>query len=328
MILAGDIGGTKTRLALFDREHGPRHPLVEVTYPSADYPDLQAVVAEFLAGKPAPTGAALAVAGPVADGRADPTNLPWDDVDGAALAQGLGLGSVILLNDLEAVAFGVTAIAPADLVTIAAGRPVPHAPIAVIAPGTGLGQAFATWDGDRYRSHPSEGGHVDFAPTDELEVELLRYLMARRGHVSYEAVCSGVGVPNLYEFLGARGGDDEPPEVMAQLAAAADRTRAIVALGMDPAHPSARCQDTVELFIRILGSEAGNLALKVMARGGIYLAGGLAHAVMPQLGAGPFVERIRAKGRLSPVLTDVPVHVLPSEVGLAGAALAGLQAEA
>jgi glucokinase len=260
------------------------------------------------------------------------TNLPWPELSEAGLARALGAGHVTLLNDLQAVALGVTATRPEDLLVLDAGRPEPGGAIAVIAAGTGLGEAFLTRQGDRWVAHPSEGGHGDFAPVDELELELLRFLLPRLGHVSYEYVCSGVGIPNLYDFLAHHAPGPEPDGVASALAAAADRTRAIVDHGTVPAPagggppPSARCHEVVRLFTRILGSEAGNLALKVLATGGVYIAGGLALAARDELAAGPFLERLRAKGRLADVLRDVPVSIVTSPAALTGAAVAGLQA--
>lgn len=321
MILAGDIGGTKTLLGLFDDERGPRRPRHQARFASGGSASLESMVAEFLDGRPVPERASFAVAGPVSDGRVKATNLDWEELSEAGLAEALGVERVLLLNDLQAVALGITATEPDDLVALAPGRAVPGAPMAVIAPGTGLGEAFLTRDGaGRWQAHPSEGGHCDFGPIDELELELLGWLMGRVGHVSYELVCSGIGLPNLYDFLAARSPEPEPAAAASALGAATDRARAIVELGT----ASPRCREAVELFCRILGSEAGNLALKVMATGGVYLAGGLAVALRHQLAAGPFLERMRSKGRLSGVLDDVPVHIVSSNVALTGAAVAGL----
>jgi len=333
VILAGDIGGTKTLLALVDAERGPARPVVQARYVSEDHPSLEAMVARFLrdhgvAGRE-PRGASFAVAGPVSGGRVQPTNLPWEELSEAGLASSLGLDWVTLLNDLQAVALGITASSDAGFVTLAAGRPVAGAPMAVIAPGTGLGEAFLTWDGGgevgEWAAHPSEGGHTDFAPGDELELELLRHLQGRLGHVSYEQVCSGVGVPNLYDFLAWLEPGEEPPAAAAALATAEDRTRAIVDLGTGASPVSARCQAVVSLFVRILGAEAGNLVLTVLATGGLYITGGLAKAVRNELAAGPFLERMRAKGRLSHLVEEVPVTLVTSPAALTGAAVAGLR---
>ncbi|MPY91916.1 MAG: glucokinase [Acidimicrobiia bacterium] len=332
MIVAGDIGGTKTLLAIFDAERGPREPQRQAEYRSAAYPSLDVMVAEFLhehadGGAARPQRGSFAVAGPVAAGRVQATNLSWPELSEDGLASALGLEGVSLLNDLQAVALGITVTTAAELVTLAVGQPVPGAPIAVIAPGTGLGEAFLTRRGTTWAAHASEGGHADFAPRDELEVDLLRFLLPRFGHVSYEQVCSGVGIPNLYDFFAQRGTGEEPAMTTAELAGAEDRTRAIVGLGLGPRPRSTRCREVVGLFTRILGSEAGNLALKVLATGGVYLTGGLAVAVAGELSAGPFLERLRSKGRMSSVLAEVPVHVVTAPAALHGAAVEGLRAE-
>jgi glucokinase len=330
VIVAGDIGGTKTLLGLFDDRPGPRSPRVQAEYRSAAYPSLDVMVLEFLRdhGPPdnrPPDAASFAVAGPVADGRVRATNLPWPELSAAGLASALGMRRVPLLNDLEAVALGITVLDPVDVVSLAPGRAVPGGPMAVIAPGTGLGEAFLTWDGAHWQAHPSEGGHADFAPLDELEVDLWRFLEPRLGHLSYEQVCSGIGIPNLYDFLATRSPGAEPAHAARALATAPDRTRAIVELGAGPGPRSPRCEEVVALFVRILGAEAGNLALKIMATGGLYVAGGLAVAVVDELARGPFLQRLRSKGRVSRVLEDLPVNVVTSAVALAGAAEAGLR---
>lgn len=331
MILAGDIGGTKSLLGLFDEAHGPGAARLQVEYPSAAYPSLEALVAEFLRVHGTEVGgrgvewAAFAVAGPMSAGRVQPTNLDWPELVDHDVAGRFGWAGVRLLNDLEAVALGITATGPDDLEVLAPGTPRPGGAVAVIAPGTGLGEAFLTWDGSGWAAHPSEGGHCDFAPVDALEIELLQHLLGRFEHVSYEHVCSGVGIPHLYDFLAQRTPGPEPGPAAAMLDSAADRARAIVELGTDPAVPSPRCREVVALFTRILGSEAGNLALKVLATGGIYLAGGLALAARRELAAGPFLHRARSKGRLSRVLDDVPVSLLTCPVALRGAAVAGLR---
>ena len=325
LLLAGDVGGTKTVLGVFAPDRGPLRPLATRTYPSATYPSLEAILKEFLASVHLPVDrACLDVAGPVSGGRAKLTNLAWRPLEAAALAEALGLRRVELLNDLEAIALGITALPRRDLRALHRRPRVRGGPVAVVAPGTGLGEAFLTREGDRYVAHPSEGGHADFAPGDEREVELLAWLRERHRHVSYELVCSGVGIPNLYDFLADQGGAPEPEAVARRLAAAPDRTRAIVEAGMDPAAPSPRCAEVVRMFVAILGAQAGNLGLTVMATGGIYLAGGLPVAVLPRLGDDPFLARLHNKGRLSRVVRAMPVHVVLARAALVGAAVAGL----
>src|SRR5437868_501017 len=218
MLLAGDIGGTKTALAVFSPEAGPRVPHAQAEFPSARYPNLEAIVRTFVAQTTLPVDqACFAVAGPVIAERAKITNLPWV-IDAATLRQELRLGAVALLNDLEAIAWAVPILQPDDLRTLNRGEASPGGTIAVIAPGTGLGEAFLTWDGTGYRAHASEGGHTDFAPMDATQVGLLQYLLQRSDHVSYEHVCSGIGLPNIYAYLRDSGAAPEAPALAARLA--------------------------------------------------------------------------------------------------------------
>ncbi|WP_298818341.1 glucokinase [Chloroflexus sp.] len=325
MYLAGDIGGTKTILALFDQASGPHHPLFEQIFPSAQYPSLTAIVAEFLAQHPAPiAGAAFGVAGPVVAGRASITNLTWT-IDAGELSAALGGAPVRLLNDLEAIAQAVPILEATDLATLTAGAPVAGGAIGVIAPGTGLGEAFLTWDGTRYRPHPSEGGHTTFAPRNQIEKDLLDYLHQRFSHVSYERVCSGIGIPNLYAFTRDRLLQRETPAVAEQLAAVADPTPVIVQAGMATENMCLVCRTTLELFVDILAAEAGNLALKVLATGGIYIGGGLPPRVLPLIRRERFLHIFRDKGRFSELLAQVPIHViLEPKAGLLGAAAAAM----
>ena len=326
MLLAGDIGGTKTNLAVFSPEDGPRAPLAETTFPSADYPSLEALVREFLAQVSLPVErASFGVAGPVVASRATITNLPWV-MEEAQLQEALNLSSVRLLNDLAAIAHAVPFLEPADLHTLNVGQPTLGGAIAVIAPGTGLGEAFLTWDGTRYRAHASEGGHADFAPTNPFEVELLRYLQDRFEHVSYERVCSGRGLPNVYAYLKDSGYADEPAWLTEQLAVADDPTPGIVNAALGDERPCELCVATLNAFVSILGAEAGNLALKVLATGGVYLGGGIPPRILPALEQERFMEALRRKGRMSDLLARVPVHViLNPKVALLGAACHGLE---
>ncbi|HEV8426118.1 MAG TPA: glucokinase [Actinomycetes bacterium] len=323
MLLAGDVGGTKTVLGIFSQDQGPGRPLAVKTYPSAAYPGLDAIVEEFLASVHLPVQrACFDVAGPVAGGRAELTNLPWKPLRESALADALGLGSVRLLNDLEAIALGITQLPSRDLRVLHRRKPAPGGTIAVVAPGTGLGEAFCTWDGHRYVPHPSEGGHGDFAPGNQREADLLAWLRRRHGHVSWELVCSGMGIPNLYDFL-VENGSAEPEKVAERIATAPDRTRAIVEAGLDQGSGSALCAEVLELFAGILGAEAGNMALTVLATGGIYLAGGIPPAILPVLRGGRFLERLHDKGRLSAIVAAMPVSVVTGQAALIGAATAG-----
>jgi glucokinase len=325
MLIAGDIGGTKTDLAIYSPETGPHAPLAQTTVHSADYPSLQAMVTEFLAQVNMVVDvASFDVAGPVINGHVKTTNLPWV-LDEATLANALNLKAAHLMNDLEAVARAVPALRVEDVITVSKGEPVANGPIAIVAPGTGLGESFLTWDGAGYVAHGSEGGHSDFAPTDARQIRLLQYLLPRFEHVGVERVCSGIGVPNLYEFL--RDGENIPerPESAQLIASAKDHTKAIVESALDPQHPSELCLATVDLLVSILASEAGNLALKVLATGGVYLAGGVALHLVKFLQEPKFVQTFTGKGRFKDLMERIPIHVITTRAALLGAATFGLQ---
>lgn len=325
MLIAGDIGGTKTDLAIYSQASGPHAPLAQTEVHSADYPSLQAVVKEFLAQvKMSVDVATFDVAGPVINGQVKTTNLPWV-MDETGLARDLDLKAVHLMNDLEAVAHSVPSLRPQDVLTINKGEPVPHGAIAVIAPGTGLGESFLTWDGSHYVAHGSEGGHSDFAPTDDRQIRLLHYLLPRFGHVGVERVCSGIGVPNIYEFLRDEENITEQPEIAQLIASSKDRTKAIIEAAADPHHPSQLCLATVDLLVSILAGEAGNLALKVLATGGVYLAGGIALHVANRLQEPRFSQTFTRKGRFHDLMERIPVHIITTRAALLGAATFGLQ---
>lgn len=324
--LAGDIGGTKTRLALFAPESGVRAPLSEAIFASRDYPSLEALAGEFISRLDTRIEyASFGVAGPVVNGQARITNLPWV-MDEAGLADTLHLKSAHLLNDLEAIARAVPSLDAGDLVMLNRGLPAARSAIAVIAPGTGLGEAFLIWDGAGYRACPSEGGHTDFAPNTELETRMLRYLRGRLSHVSWEHVCSGSGLPNIYAFLKDSGHAEEPDWLSDQLATANDPTAVIVSMALNPDRPCRLCRSALDTFIAILGAEAGNLALKVMATGGVYLGGGIPPRIMPALRGGMFMDAFGSKGRLSRMMTQIPVYVIMNpKAALWGAACRAME---
>ena len=325
MLLAGDIGGTKTDLAVFSPEAGPYSPVVQEEVHTADYPSLEALAAEFLDRTKMPVErACFDVAGPVINGSVKITNLPWI-MDEVSLAKGLDLKSVRLINDLEAVARAIPVLRPTDVTTLNVGQPVPHGPIGVIAPGTGLGESFLTWDGKAYEAHASEGGHADFAPTDEREIGLLRYMLDRVDHVSVERVCSGIGIPSIYEYLRDIEHIPESPEVARLIAAAKDRTAAIVNSAVETDNPSKLCAATVDTFISILASEAANIALKVLATGGIYIAGGVPRHMLSALRGPRFMESFKRKGRFADLMKQIPVHIVITRAALLGAAVYGLE---
>src|SRR5277367_1292804 len=240
MLVAGDIGGTKTDLAIFSSEAGPHAPLAEEKVHSADYPSLQAIVKQFLAKAQKPVDrACFAVAGPVIGGRVKTTNLPWViEENSLARELNLNLKAVRLINDLEAIARAVPILRPSDVCTINAGEPVSKGAIAVLAPGTGLGESFLTWDGSRYLAHSSEGGNSDFAPADERQVHLLEYMFKKFDHVSFEHVCSGIGIPNIYAYLRDIENIPEEPEVAQLIAAPGDPSFVIINQAVDPANRS------------------------------------------------------------------------------------------
>ena len=325
-LLAGDIGGTKTTLAIFELGEELGAPLAEATFPSHHYPSLEAVAQAFLAQTHLTAErASFGVAGPVMEGRAEGTNFPWL-MDEGIIRQVLEIPTVKLLNDLNAIAQAVPHLGPADLHAINPGRPVEHGPIAVLAPGTGLGEAFLVWDGTRYRSYPSEGGHVDFGPAGAQQRELLAYLQEKMVHISVERVCSGIGIPNLYAFLRDSGAADEPEWLAAELQLAADPTPVIVQAALDTSRRCPLCEETLTLFVSILASEAGNLALKILSTGGVYLGGGIPPRILPALRPEPFMAAFSAKGRMDDLLHVMPVQViLNPRAALLGAAYHGLE---
>lgn len=327
MLLAGDIGGTKTVLALFATQESVddivRHPVSERTFPSAQYQSLETIIQEFLSDNPATvTSGSFGVAGPVVRGNARVTNLPWV-IDAAAIGAQFGF-PVHLLNDLEAIATAVPHLEKTDLITLQEGEAAPQGAIGVVAPGTGLGEGFLVWHGTRYEAHPSEGGHTAFGPTTPEQLDLLNYWLPRMGHVSYERVCSGLGIPNIYTFLRETGRYAEPDWLRALLAEGGDPTPIIVKAAVNS--EADICAATLEIFMEILGDEAGNMALMVLATGGVYLGGGIPPRILPQLQKGPFLRFFRDKGRFSEIMERIPVHVIyNAKTGLYGAAYDALQ---
>jgi glucokinase len=318
MILAGDVGGTHTRLAVFTQHERRLCPVVEATYPSRQFADLESLLRQFMAEHPLPIDrACFGVAGPVRRGRVEATNLAWV-VEAPRLARQLHVAAVALLNDLEANAYGLAVLAPEDFVTLNAGAADAVGNAAIIAAGTGLGEAGLYWDGTMHHPFACEGGHASFAPNDALQVELLRYLMQEHDHVSWERVLSGPGLHAIYRFLRDTGRGEEPDWLRAQLEQD-DPSAAISQAAL--AGTSALCAQALDLFVALYGAEAGNLALKFMATGGVFVGGGIAPKILTKLTASTFMQAFVAKGRLRSLLQDIPVRVILNEkAALLGAA--------
>jgi len=319
MILAGDIGGTKVNLGLFEFADGKLTLIREGTRPSHNFARLQDLVKEFLAevGSPVIERACFGVAGPVRHGVVQVTNLPWN-VDGVELASELRIPQVAMINDLEANGYGLAELPPADLHSLNKGERDACGNGAIISAGTGLGEAGLFWDGQQFRPFACEGGHSDFAPATKLDAELLAYLTGRFGHVSWEKVLSGQGLHNIYDFLRETKRGEEPPSV-ADAIAKGDAGAAISQAALNGS--STRCAQALELFVTYYGAEAGNLALKLMSTGGLFIGGGIAPKILPWLERGNFLEAFFSKGRLRSLLEAMPVRViLNPKTALLGAA--------
>jgi glucokinase len=320
MIIAGDIGGTKTVLALFEQAGDDLHRVREATFASLEYHSLEEAVDEFLAGESRPelTGGCFGVAGPVECGRARLTNLPWM-LDEEHLAKALKAPRVRLLNDLEAAAFGMLFLALNEFEVLQVGNPHARGDIAIIAPGTGLGEALLHFDGQKYHAIPSEGGHADFAPRTDDEIVLLRHLRtALGGHVSYERILSGAGIGNLYRCLRTEATTREPDWLTEELRSG-DPNAAISAAALAKRDPV--CVQALRMFCAVLGAEAGNLALKGLTTGGVIIGGGIAPKILPALKDGAFVAALADKGRFSEWMKNLPVRVaLNPRAPLIGAA--------
>lgn len=321
-MLAGDIGGTKTLLGVAECTESQVRTIATRRYESRSWSRLSDVAKEFLAAFPAAArgiqAACFAVAGPVieheAGQRAKVTNLPWE-IDSRALARTLGIARVRLINDFQAVGYGIEALRTEDFITLQPGWAHPRGVRAVLGAGTGLGEGLLVWCGDRYEALASEGGHVDFAPADDLQIELLRYLRRKYGRVSAERVLSGPGLAEIRAFLSVRekGGGGTA-------AAVPDDPAAISAAALAGADPLA--VQALELFVRLYGTHAGNLALTVLATGGVYLAGGIAPKIVAKLRDGAFIDAFNDKGRMRALTETMPVHVVMNpDAGLLGAAL-------
>ena len=320
MILAGDIGATNARLAAFETEGNRLQCVVEKVYPSQQHNGLTEIVAAFTKTEGIPVqSACFGVAGPVRGGRSKISNLPWT-IDSREVAAQLKLRTVGLINDLEAFAYGIDALESKDFVALSEGSSEAEGNTAVVSAGSGLGEAGLYWDGHRHHPFACEGGHTEFAPKNDVEIELLQYLMKKykNQHVSYERILSGPGIKNIYEFLRDTSREEEPAWLRDDLAAAPDAPALISQLALT--QKAAICDRTLSIFVSVFGSEAGNCALKFMCTGGIFIAG-IAGKIVSKMQDGTFMESFLSKGRMRTLLQEIPVKiVLNDDSGLIGAA--------
>lgn len=318
MILAGDVGGTNTRLGLFQLERNrPKLVTMEI-FPSGKHGSLEEIVEKFIQQNAQPiTAACVGIAGPIKDGVCETPNLPWI-ANSKTLGEVLGLHQVELINDLEANAHGISTLSKDDLVLLNPGKPDSSGNAGLISAGTGLGEAGLHWVGNYYQPFASEGGHVDFAPRNELEIELLAFLLKVFGHVSYERVLSGPGLRNIYRFLVETGRCEEPAWLREEMEKK-DPGSVISKMALERRSPL--CEMAHNIFVSVYGAEAGNLALKVLATGGIFIGGGIAPKILPSLKQPAFLESFWSKGRMADLLKSVPVHVIVNDkTALLGAA--------
>ena len=318
MILAGDIGGTHARLAYFQPQNGHLHMVSERVYPSREHRELGEIVSQFLDDSGArPDAACFGIAGPVRNGRVETSNLPWV-VEQSRLAKQIHLPATLLINDLEASAWGIGALAAGDFVPLNRVSGPVAGNQAVIAPGTGLGEAGLFWNGSRHHVFACEGGHTDFGPQGELQIELVRFLKVRFGHVSYERILSGPGLVNVYEFLRDSGCGKESAEFSDALKQG-DPAAVISRAALDGTQGLA--EKALDVWIAVYGAEAANLALKVMATGGLFLAGGISPKILAKLTGPVFMQSFLDKGRMRPLVESIPVQIVTNDkAGLLGAA--------
>lgn len=324
LVLAGDIGGTKTNLALFTMGEDRPFPAAAQSYSSRETANLESIVRRFLSDRAvAVSRACFGIAGPVVNGRCKTTNLPWD-VSEARLAGTFGWKRVRLINDLTATAMAIPLLTRRELIVLNRGRPQKGGNVALIAPGTGLGQSLVVFHENKALPIASEGGHVDFAPRSEPEVELWRYLKQKLDHVSVERIVSGPGLALIYEWLKDSGRHEEPAWLRDRLHEE-DPARVIAQNGLAGEHPL--CVEALRMFVSILGAAAGNLALTGLATGGVYLGGGIPPKILPALKTGPFMKAFTEKGRFSGLLAKIPVRVIVNDrAALLGAARCAFEA--
>jgi len=301
------VGGTKVDLGLYDFINGKLQYTRDKVYRARDYSGLEVIVKEFL-GEDKVTAACFGVPGPVRDGRLRLTNLPWT-LDSRELSAGLGIDHVFLINDLEANGYGIAELTPEQIFTLSEGDPSQTGNRALIAAGTGLGEGLLIWNGRSHVPYPSEGGHADYAPRNEDEIDLLRFLKEKyNGRVSFERVVAGMGLTSVYEFLREVRGMEEPAWLTEKLAAAHDINSVITEMALSA--KSEICEKALDMFVSAYGAEAGNLALKVLSVGGLYVGGGIAPRIIEKLKDGTFLKAFTDKGRLSQLLINMPVRII------------------
>ena len=319
MILAGEIGATRTRLAAFETEGNRLNCVVEKNYPSQKHEGLAGLLADFIKTEGIPVhSACFGVAGPVRAGRSKISNLPWI-IDARELSMQLKLNSVGLLNDLEAYAYGIDGLESKDFITLSEGAEDADGNRAVISAKTGLGMAGLYWDGFRHHPFACEGGHADFAPRNELQTELLVYLQKKYGRISCERILSGPGIKNIYDFLRGAHKVEEPEWLRSQIAAAPDPPALISQLALEG--KSAICDEAMSIFVSVFGAQTGNCVLNFMSTGGIFIGGSIAAKIVPKMKDPVFMESFLDKGRMGALLKDVPVKIVVNDdCGMIGAA--------
>ena len=321
--LVADIGGTKSELAVYAQKDDVRSYILKKRFVTGEYKSLEELIAHFLQKHAFKIEAAvLAVAGPVINKRVTliSSNLPWE-LDEASLRERLRISNLELINDLRAVAGAIPLLRIEDLHTINKGVEKEHETMAVIAPGTGLGEAFLVWDGTHYKPCISEGAHVNFGPRTDLEIGLLKHMKQSQDHVTYESVCSGLGIPSIYKYLLARSGKNEDSASTNEVGQAEDLTHTLINMAGQKGGAGGIAEEVLQLFSSILGAEAGNLVLKTMAKGGLFLAGGIPSRIIPYLNSRVFLDSFFDKGVMREMMPDVPIHIITNhDIAIIGAA--------
>jgi len=319
MILAGEIGATRTRLAAYETEGNRLQRVVEKNYVSQQHDGLSGILADFIKTEGIPVhSACLGVAGPVRAGRSKISNLPWV-IDSKEVAKQLRLNSVGLLNDLEAYAYGIDGLESKDFITLSEGTEEAEGNRAVISAKTGLGMAGLYWDGFRHHPFACEGGHADFAPRNDLQMELLAYLQKKYGRISCERILSGPGIKNIYDFLRDSHKAEEPEWLRTQMSAAPDPPALISKLALEG--KATICDQSLSIFVAVFGAQAGNCALNFMSTGGIFIGGVIAAKIVPKMKDPLFLESFLDKGRMGMILKDMPVKIVVNDdAGMIGAA--------